>query len=65
MLKTVRKYNANLAAIQVSIDLQSQLPVWYHLALVSHPIKDVASRCLLYNHGNKTVGDMLRTSAKL
>ena len=65
MLKTARKYKANLAAIRVSFDLQSQLPVWYHLASISRPITDVASRCLLYNHGNKTVGDMLRTSARL
>ena len=65
MLKAARKYNANLAAIRVSIDLQSQLPAWYHIASIPRPITNTESICLLRNHGNRTVGDMLRTSARL
>ena len=65
MLKAARKHNTNLAAIRVSINLQSQLPAWYHIASEPSHMGNSASRCLLTKHKVFTIGDMLRTSARL
>jgi hypothetical protein len=65
MLKTGKKYNTNLAAIRLSVELRSQLPAWYHLGSNNRPITNSASKCLLTKHGNSTIADMLRSSARL
>ena len=65
MLKAARKHNANLAAIRVSVNLQSQLPAWYHLASDPSPLNTAPSKCLLANHKVSTVGDLLRISTRL
>jgi len=65
MLKAAKKHNANLAAIRVAINLQSQLPAWYHIASEKSPMTTAASKCLQTKHKVSTIGDMLRTSARL
>lgn len=65
MLKAAKKHNTNLAAIRVAINLQSQLPVWYHIASEKCPMGNAASRCLLRKHKASTIGDMLRISARI
>lgn len=65
MLKAARKYNANLAAIRISVNLQSQLPAWYHLASDMCPLNTAPSKCLLANHSASTVGDMLHILVRL
>jgi hypothetical protein len=65
MLKAAQKHDANLAAIRVSMNLQSQLPAWYHIASDTRPLNTAPSRCLLANHSASTAGDMLHISARL
>ena len=65
MLKAARKHNTNLAAIRVSVNLQSQLPAWYHVSSDKSCMDTAPSRCLLANHLVSTVRDMLRMSARL
>ena len=65
MLKAAKKHKTNLAAIRLTIDLQSQLPAWYHMASDPRPITNIASKCLLTTHEVSTIADLLRTSARL
>lgn len=65
MLKAAKKHKTNLAAIRVSINVQSQLPTWYHLALDPRPITNAASKCLLTKHNTITVADLLCISVRL
>ena len=65
MLKAARKHNTNLAAIRISVNLQSQLPAWYHLASDKSPLNTAPSKCLLMHHNASTVSDLLRISSRL
>ena len=65
MLKASRKHHANFAAICVSIEVQSQLPAWYHLASDQCPITNTTSKCLLTKHNVATIADLLRILARL
>jgi hypothetical protein len=65
MLKTAKKYKANLAAIRLSPELRTHLPAWYHIASKPCPMTNRPSKCLLRHHEVTTVADIMRISARL
>lgn len=65
MLAVGRKYNANLAAIRLTPNLQAQLPAWYHVASEPAPIRSAASKCLLNTHRVTRVSDLISISARI
>ena len=65
MIRTSRKFNANLAAIRITPTLRAQLPAWYHVAANARPITNAASKCLLERHNITKVADLLRISGRV
>jgi hypothetical protein len=65
MLKTVRKYNTNLAAIKISPHLLTQLLAWYHLSAEQCPLNSTTAKCLLKKQNISKVADLVGISARI
>jgi len=65
MLKTARKYNANLATIKMTPSLLSQLPAWYHPFAEQKPLNNNRIKCLLQKHKVAQVADLVKISARI
>jgi hypothetical protein len=64
MIKTAKKYNTNLTALQIASNVSARLPAWYHINAKPHPLTSIASKCLIRNHNIATVADMVRTALR-
>ncbi|KAJ6548520.1 hypothetical protein B0H19DRAFT_1299293, partial [Mycena capillaripes] len=69
MVQTARKYHLEFTALSVSREIQLQMPMWNHLALVQSRFDKVrrkdAARCLLKNHRVRTVGDTVCIAGRI
>jgi exonuclease III len=65
MVDAARKHKTNLAAIRLAPYLQHQLPAWYHIASDPSTMNNEESRCLINRHQVRTVGDLIRVSARI
>ena len=65
MLKVAKAYGTNLAAICLSPSVRSALPAWYHPGAAPRPLTNVNAKCMLKNHGAKTVTDLIKMSNKI
>ena len=65
MIKTIKKYGTNLAAIKMTPHLLSQLPAWYHIVADHRPMNRSTAKCLLKKHNVLMVADLIRTSARI
>ena len=65
MISTAKKYDTNLAALQITPNISVQLPAWYHANAQPRPLNNIPSKCLLKNHNIKTVADLVRASARV
>ena len=65
MLRTAKKYNANLSAIKMTPRILDQLPAWYHLSAEHRPINSRKAKCLLQKHNVTIVADLVETSARI
>ncbi|KAH9178320.1 hypothetical protein EDB89DRAFT_1843517 [Lactarius sanguifluus] len=62
MLKTVKKYNTNLAAIRLSAMIMLALAVWYHPGAPQRPLTNVMSKCLLNKHKISTIAELIKSA---
>ena len=65
MLKVAKAYGTNLAAIRLSPSVRSALPAWYHPRAAPCLLTNVNAKCMLKNHGAKTVTDLIKMSNKI
>jgi ribonuclease HI len=65
MLKAAKKHHTHLAAICLTPLLHAEIPAWYHPAAETSPLMTIPAKCLLKNHRNSTVADLILTSARL
>jgi hypothetical protein len=59
MITTAKRYDTNLAALQIAPDISAHLPAWYHANAKPHPLTNVPSKCLLKKHNVWTVADLV------
>lgn len=64
MLKVVKRYNTNLAAIRLSPHVCATLPAWHHPYTEPHPMMNVNVHCLLNKHATKTVADLIKLASQ-
>ncbi|ETW82840.1 ribonuclease H [Heterobasidion irregulare TC 32-1] len=64
MLQTAKKYHINFAALKLSKELKSQMPVWHHLGLTPNHYKKQKNKCLLENHAIPTIVDMVKLARR-
>ncbi len=65
MIKTAKKYQANIAAICLPLQLCTQLPAWYHPFATPHSMATTPARCLLWKHTVMKVTDLLAMSDRI
>ncbi|KAH9986338.1 hypothetical protein BJV74DRAFT_757476, partial [Russula compacta] len=65
MLKAAKTHGANFAAIRLSTELKKQLPAWYQIGAIAHPMNTGSTQCLLRHHKARTIDDLVKTSEKL
>ena len=60
LLKTAQQFNVRVECLQVSPNIQKEMPIWHHKGAdpkVHKMLSSQASKCLIKNHHLKTVGE--------
>ncbi|KAJ6468856.1 hypothetical protein C8R45DRAFT_837689, partial [Mycena sanguinolenta] len=68
MIQAAKKYHLEFTALSISRDIQLQMPIWNHIALIGPefekiPRKD-AVKCLLQNHQVRSVADTVQIAGR-
>ncbi|KAJ7881455.1 hypothetical protein B0H13DRAFT_1891329 [Mycena leptocephala] len=68
MIKATNKYRLEFTVLSISKDIQLQMPVWNHIALIGPKFEKIqrkeAVKCLRHNHNTRSVADILKIAER-
>ncbi|KAJ7834122.1 hypothetical protein B0H14DRAFT_2363963 [Mycena olivaceomarginata] len=64
MLQAAKNYHLEFTALSISRDIQLQMPIWNHIALIGPKFEKIrrkdAVKCLLQNHQVRNLADTVK-----